>query len=154
MLTEITGDLLKISSGILCHQVNYRGVMGGGIAAAIADQILSESQYAAYVGYCKQAGRTALGTTQLLGGPFLVVANMFCQDEALSQNGNQGITDYDAMRQCFIRVRGFAQTQNLTVYIPHNIGCGIARGDWETVKSIIEEVFSDSAVNAVIVSRG
>lgn len=154
MLTEITGDLLSVRSGIICHQVNYYGVMGGGVAAAIADNILSAEQYAAYSLYCKQAGRTALGTVQFLGcAPGLVVANMFCQDEALARSGGFCITDYELMRKCFTRVRNFAQIQNMTVYVPRNIGCGIAGGDWETVKQIMQDVFADSTVSAVIVSR-
>lgn len=32
MLTELTGDILNVKDGIVCHQVNYFGVMGGGAA--------------------------------------------------------------------------------------------------------------------------
>ena len=155
MLTEITGDLLTVRAGIICHQVNYYGVMGGGVAAAIADKILSAEQYAAYSMYCKQAGRTALGSVQFLGcAPGLVVANMFCQDEALAQRGgNLCITDYDLMYQCFKRVRNMAQIQKMRVYIPRNIGCGIAGGNWDTVKQIMEDVFGKGPVDAFIVGR-
>lgn len=155
MLTEISGDLLDVRNGIICHQVNYYGVMGGGVAAAIADKLLSAEQYAAYSDYCKQAGRTALGNVQfLVCAPGLVVANMFCQDEALARTGGDFcITDYDLMHACFKRVRDLAQVTGLTVYAPRNIGCGIAGGDWGTVRQIIQDVFGDSSVEMVIVSR-
>lgn len=58
----MTGDILNVKDGIICHQVNYFGVMGGGVAATIAENILTEEQYRAYADYCKQAGRTALET--------------------------------------------------------------------------------------------
>ena len=156
MLKEITGDLLNVSRGIICHQVNYYGVMGGGVAAAIADKILPNNQYGAYADYCKKNGRKTLGSVQYLGcAPGLIVANLFCQDEALAQpqTGNFCITDYQMMRKCFIGVRSMAQIQKLTVYIPRNIGCGIAGGDWGTVQQILQEIFGDSDVEVVIVAR-
>lgn len=156
MLTEMTGDILNVKDGIICHQVNYFGVMGGGVAAAIAENILTQDQYNAYTIYCKQAGRTALGTVQFLGcSDGLIVANMFCQDDARAKDAfsADGITDYDCMRRCFIHVRSMARLQRKRVYIPRNIGCGIAGGDWETAKSIMQDVFDNCSVEAFIVAR-
>lgn len=156
MLTEMTGDILNVKHGIICHQVNYFGAMGGGVAAAIAENILTDQQYNAYVAYCRQAGRTALGTVQFLGcTDGLIVANMFCQDDARARCGmpEGGITDYDAMRRCLVRVRSMAQLQGMSVYIPRNVGCGIAGGNWDTVKYIIGDVFNLYPVEAFIVGR-
>lgn len=156
MLTELTGDILNVTNGIICHQVNYFGVMGGGVAAAIAENILTEEQYKSYTDYCKQAGRTALGTVQFIGCTGgLIVANMFCQDDARARGGmtEAGITDYDAMRRCLVRVRSVAQVHNKSVYFPHNLGCGIAGGDWSTVKFIMEDTFKFYPVKAFILKR-
>lgn len=156
MLTEITGDILNVKDGIICHQVNYYGSMGGGVAAAIAENILTDEQYADYVAYCKKAGRTALGTVQFLGCPGgLIVANMFCQDDALARGAveNQGITDYDAMRRCLIHVRSMAALQGKRVYFPRNVGCGIAGGNWDMVRYIIMDVFDNASVEAFVVGR-
>lgn len=155
MIYEITGDLLDAKSGIICHQTNYHGVMGAGVARAIADKILSTQQYNAYVNYCWQAGRTALGTVQFLGhAPGLVVANMFSQDEAKPQfNGRYDITDYEAMTACLIRVKDLAEAHNMTVHIPYRIGCGIAGGDWNLVRQLIYSVFGESPVDVYIVKK-
>lgn len=157
MLTEITGDLLEVGDGIICHQVNYYGVMGGGVAAAIRDNILTDEQYAVYVNFCKTRGRYALGTTQFLYTPLNVriVANMFCQDEAENARCRQfgTITDYEYMKDCFLQVRNAALFTRRRVYIPRNIGCGIAGGDWATVRAIIQDVFADFPVEAFIVGR-
>ena len=48
MLTEQTGDILKITNGIICHQTNYHGTMGGGVAAGIAEKLLTPEQYKEY----------------------------------------------------------------------------------------------------------
>ena len=159
MLKTISGDLLDMKDGIICHQTNYLGSMGGGVAAAIKDKLLTKAQYQTYQTYCRQAGRTALGTVQFLAGtPGVTVANMFCQDDARTRQARvlmQGasITDYDAMRRCLIRVRSMAKITGQRVYMPYHLGCGIAGGDWKTVEFIIREVFEDYPVDAYIIRR-
>ena len=156
MLTEQTGDILKITNGIICHQTNYHGTMGGGVAAGIAENLLTPEQYKEYADYCEQAGRTALGTVQFIGcGGGLIVANMFCQDERLAaQDGKgQNITDYDAMRRCISRVRSMAIIQGKRLYFPHKLGCGIAGGNWETVKFILQDLLAAYPVEAYILKR-
>lgn len=155
MIFEITGDLLDTASGIICHQTNYHGAMGGGVARAIAEKILSEDQYAAYVAYCKERGRTALGTVQFLGeAPGLIVANVFSQDELKPQiEGNFDITDYGAMTIGLEHVRDMAERFDLSVHIPSGMGCGIAGGDWDRVRGIIDDVFADTSIEVYIVKR-
>jgi len=36
----IKGDLLNCGADIICHQTNFFGMMGGGVAAAIWNQLL------------------------------------------------------------------------------------------------------------------
>lgn len=151
MLKTISGDLLDFTDGIICHQVNYLGVMGGGVAAAIREKILTEDQYNSYVSYCRKYGRTAIGTVQFIGGG-LIVANMFCQEDFTVAGISH--TDYTALRRCLIRVRSLAQIQGKRVYLPYHIGCGIANGDWTIVESIIQDVFDSYPVEAYIVKRG
>lgn len=154
MLTELTGDILNVKDGIICHQVNYLGIMGGGIAAAIAENILTEEQYRDYANYCKQMDRTALGTVQFLDCvDGLIVANLFCQDDIRSSEAYCRMTDYNAMRDCFVHVRGTARLFDKRVFFPHNIGCGIAGGNWNTVRGILQDVFGDSPVEAFILTR-
>ena len=45
-------DMAK--KGIICHQVNYQGVMGGGIAYSIAEKLLSAEQYREYQRLCAE----------------------------------------------------------------------------------------------------
>ena len=55
-------------------------------------------------------------------------------------------TDYKMMKEGLEEVKRYAKTFNLKIAIPYKIGCGIAKGDWEKVYKIIEEVFSDYEV--------
>lgn len=150
MVKEITGDLLRDGKGILCHQVNFQGVMGGGIAAFIR-RILPPKTYDRYVRYCLIHGAGAMGKVLWLHLPDTgrVIANMFSQRD-FSTAGD--LTDYAAMEKCFKAVRTYAMRYKLPVYIPGYIGCGIAGGDWNRVKGIIDKIFGDRyLVDATIV---
>lgn len=153
MVKEIKGNLLEQKKGILCHQTNYEGIMGGGIAYAIWEKLLPDSCKREYVNFCRKFGRDALGYTQFLFmTPARIVANCFSQNGFNEVDADGSITNYGAMKECFEKVREFAVQQNLRlVFIPYGMGCGIAGGRWETVRGIIEDVFGASEVTATIV---
>lgn len=153
MIKEVKGDLLAQERGILCHQTNYKGVMGGGIAAAIWDKLLNDQSRKNYVDFCRTCGRDALGYAQFLYvKEDLIVANCFSQNGFDEPDSTGNITNYDAMRECFVKVRDLALQEDLPlVYIPYGMGCGIAGGKWNRVRSIIEDVFGGSDVTAIIV---
>jgi O-acetyl-ADP-ribose deacetylase (regulator of RNase III) len=144
MVREIKGDLLKCDANVLCHQTNYYGVMGGGIALSIKNKVLTPMQYSAYQNYCYMRGEAALGTVQYLciEQHKRVIANLFSQYD-------MG-TDYEMLRKCLYDVKNYAAEHGYTVAVPGYIGCGIAGGDWSTVHDIIFEVFND-AVELTIV---
>ena len=48
-----------------------------------------------------------------------------------------------AMQKGLDYIKAWARNNNLTIAIPYKIGCGIANGDWNKVRKIIEKVFSD-----------
>lgn len=157
MVSEINGDIFaQIHGGecVICHQTNIFGVMGAGIAAAIRGKLLTREQYGEYVRLCESEGCRLLGFVQYFrcdGG--IIVANCFCQDEGRQTSYDYNITSYSDMKRCFIKVRDMAERGNLPVYIPYKMGCGIAGGSWETVRSIIDSVFGRSSVHAIIVRR-
>ncbi|MBR6851619.1 MAG: hypothetical protein IKM88_15455 [Lachnospiraceae bacterium] len=147
---EITGDIIRDAQGIICHQVNYQGVMGGGIAASIREKLLSSKQYIDYQQHCDRYGAETLGTVSYCHCKgSVIVANMFCQNEESSGNGS--FTNYDCMERCFKDVRKVAETWKHPVFIPGHIGCGIAGGDWTKVKYIIHKVFQGAKVPVTIV---
>ena len=46
----IIGNILDINQGVIAHQVNTQGHMGGGVAKALSDKFPDlEREYAAYV---------------------------------------------------------------------------------------------------------
>lgn len=136
MVREIIGDLLSCDADVICHQVNYYGVMGGGIAAAIRRRVLTDPQYSKYQRLCAAHGDSLLGTVQYLRcGKNRVIANVFSQRDMS--------TDYSAFRKCMIEVRDWAEERGYTVAVPGRIGCGIAGGNWDTVRGILYDIFAN-----------
>lgn len=153
MIKEIRGDLLTSGSDVLCHQTNYLGSMGAGIAATIRSELLTLEQYREYQMYCQLWGPMALGHVQFIklhDGRY--VANLFSQDDLYAKDGDT-ITDYEMLEFALLQVAKFARENALTVAIPGHMGCGIAGGNWEKVKSVIRQVFKYSPVECTIVYR-
>lgn len=157
MVHEMTGDLLSCDADYICHQTNFYGVMGAGVAASIHSKLLSPAAYSAYQRLCRKMGRDLLGEVQYLpgtakepGGRSYIVFNLFCQDDRAQ--ADRGLTRYDCMRSCLKQVEHWARENGCKrVALPGNMGCGIAGGDWRTVRQIIEDVFSKSPVPCTIV---
>lgn len=124
---EVIGDALDNQCDVLCHQVNLQGVMGGGIALSIANKFPNvESEYEKY-------SKKKLGEVCFVKTSNYVVANCFSQTWTFD-------TDYESLKMCLDKVVDYMNENNLhTVAIPYKYGCGIANGDWNTVRSIFEE---------------
>ena len=50
--------------------------------------------------------------------------------------------DYPAIKAAMIQVKESAKSLGLSVAMP-KIGAGLAGGDWNTIKQILEEIFDD-----------
>ena len=57
MVHEMTGDLLSCDADYICHQTNFYGVMGAGVAASIHSKLLSPAAYSVYQRLCRKMGR-------------------------------------------------------------------------------------------------
>ena len=47
MVHEMTGDLLSCDADYICHQTNFYGVMGAGVAASIHSKLTSDPRVSA-----------------------------------------------------------------------------------------------------------
>ena len=148
MIKEIKGNLLD-AKGIIAHQVNCCGVMGGGVAKQIRDKLLTPDDYGYYCIACKKPASELLGTILYLPVDDCLIANLFAEDKP---TGIGLDTDYEALRKCFESLERFAKATNYPVSIPGYIGCGLAGGDWNYVYSeIICPIFRNSKAELTIV---
>ena len=123
-IVKVKGNALYTDCDVLCHQVNLYKSMGGGIARQIATRFPEvEREY-------RHFDKAELGEVCFANAGNYVIANCYSQDDFK--------TDYTALAFCFAKVNAYMDKHGLTtVAIPYHYGCGIADGDWETVKYII-----------------
>jgi len=141
----IQQDMLEIQSGVLFHQVNCIGVMGGGIAYALAKKFPGLEK--AYKEFCDD--NIEFDTSSLLGKVFvfkvnddLFIANIFGQDN-VSTGSRQ--TSYDATVMAFELIQDSAYA-DMTLYFPYKMGCGLGGGNWNIYSAIIEEHFPNAII--------
>ena len=135
----IEGNILDITSGIICHQVNCRGVFGAGLALQIRNKY--PQAYRKYI--------EVHNTSELqLGKPFygwvsdkLIIYHLPAQNR-FGKTGQH--TNYNALRECLETVaNNLVSFPNMPIYIPYGMGCGLGGGSWEIVSQIIEETLPE-----------
>lgn len=151
-LTE-NRSILDVNHGVICQQVNCRGVMGAGLAKKIRDKY--PRVYSVYKEHFK-TGQLYVGNMHIVPvnmgayGKRLIVANLCGQ---YNYGRDRRYTDYLGLRRAMIKLKHWMLThteftgENLPVYFPHGIGSTLAGGDWYLVRCIIRNVFP----NAIIV---
>jgi len=145
MIEIIKCDIFKSNADVICHQVNTFGIMGAGIAAQIKK--LYPEVYEVYKEKCldyQKHGLNPIGNVLFCNTKYFypLIANFFSQDDMT--------TNYNAMKNCLKIVHAYCKINKQTVAIPYGIGCGIARGDWDTVYGIIDEIFGKDDVKCLI----
>lgn len=153
MIVNKKGDLLKTEDcTAVMHQTNCLGVMGAGIAK----QIKARWEDEVYWPY-RRACMKAKGTKDLLGKiqtlktnetPIEYIINVFGEysfTEAECPFPNGRHTDYEALLQCFKKVKTWCKNKGITnIGMPKNLGCGLAGGDWDgVVYPMIEKIFGE-----------
>ena len=156
MITEVKADILDLVEAIpndtglnvVVHQANCQNVMGSGIAKVIANH---------YPMVYDADKRTKSGDRSKMGNysyanvkPNVIIANAYSQffygkvEPVDKVTGRQ--TDYQALESALIKIRDdFTRTPGRKVrfYIPLMIGAGNAKGDYNIIRPIVEEIFKD-----------
>lgn len=138
MIKIVDGDLLKAKEDIIGHQVNCKGIMGGGIALQIKKKYPN-----VFVGYKSECfnggyGRGLLGKCQIIKCEGKDIANLFGQ---YSISNIWKCTDENKLKEALESLMWYAKLHNKSVALPYKIGCYRGGADWKVVYKIIEEVF-------------
>lgn len=138
MAVTIEKNILTVSAGIIIHQVNTQGKMGAGLALQIKNKW--PQVFEAYSELCNSVPMSTLllGNIQTIEvADRLLVCNMFAQDKY----GREGVyTSYQHMELAFKKIATLPKRVSCCplFYLPENIGCGLAGGDWQVVYSLIQ----------------
>lgn len=131
------GDLFKATEELLAHGCNCKGGFGSGIAAGMAT--LHRKARNAYLDKHEEDG-WKLGDVQFVASKEKIIANCATQHNFLPRGKCHA--DYNAIKVCMKKVKDYAKLRNLSIAIP-KIGAGLAGGDWELIKAILDDVFLD-----------
>ena len=170
MYKEVTGNLITLAKDgkydVIAHGCNCFCTMGAGIAPQMADAFGADKFYMedeAYAGDINKLG-TIEYQTLVLGKnaiwnlldadnkenePELTVVNAYTQFD-LGRNhkdGKSAPVDYEAVRLCMKKMNYMFKGKHIGL---PQIGAGLAGGDWETIKAIIQEELTDVDVTVVI----
>lgn len=140
----IDGDILTLNKGIICQQVNCMLVMGAGLAKSIRRRW--EKVYTEYTGLNKTKPEDRLGKCQIVQvEQDLYVANLFGQ---YNYSYKTRCTDYKALRQALssLSVWHTTYTNDLPIWVPYKLGCGLAGGSWKIVEEILLETIPECCV--------
>jgi O-acetyl-ADP-ribose deacetylase (regulator of RNase III) len=137
------GDITKCKADVIAHQVNCQFVMGGGVALAIRKKW--PVVYNNYVEMGKQHKKPSnewLGTCQIVKiDQNRYVANLFGQDDL---GYSKCFTNYSALETALKELAWQVEYMGLkTIAFPWLMSCGLAGGDWNIVKPLIEKTFED-----------
>lgn len=153
MLHYKNGDLLESDCTVVLHQANCFSIMGGGIALAIANkypeakEVDKKSSLSPKEKFGKFTYVTSDGVTignlygqYELGKVNLVKMNM--RMKMLNKSLNEFLTSAKS---------GLIENVNLEkVGVPYKIGCGLAGGDWDIVKLILERASEEHGIDIYV----
>ena len=150
---ETTGNLLDVDVEYICQQVNCQNAMGSGLALQIMTKypIVKEKFHELSNG---EKPEDLLGQAQVIkADKHLSVVNLFGQlHYGNARINKRTYTDYNALQSALETFYNSHQEAGITVAIPKYLGCGLAGGDWETVKNMVHHIANKYKVRTVIVS--
>lgn len=136
---EIHGSILDTELRFIAHGVNAQDVIGSGVAKVLYEKYPEVKkryhEYCSSVEIGRRLGSICSTTIQKDGK---VIFNMFTQFE-YGYDGKRYV-NYAAIVQCFTKIVNQGTVKVLAI---PKIGCGLAGGDWEIVKQLINDVTQD-----------
>jgi O-acetyl-ADP-ribose deacetylase (regulator of RNase III) len=137
----VTGDATQPQGSgakVIVHICNDVGVWGKGFVLALSKRWSKPEQ--SYRAWAKEVDTSlfALGEVQFVQvEPELWVANLVGQ-HGIKRSATATPIRYDAVRQGLSKIASFALQHDATIHMPR-IGTGLAGGNWEQIKQIIED---------------
>lgn len=147
MVEHIKGDIFATDAQVILHGCNCQGVMGAGVALAIAQKW--PNAFYDYKTYLEDIydNREEPHPKEALGN----IIPVRVSDDKIVINGLTQLVygrepgrcylDYYALSSVFTKTLKWMKTAGLTSLAMPRIGCGLAGGDWEKVSQSIDSHF-------------
>lgn len=148
-MKELEGNIINLAEDktfdVILQGCNCFHTMGSGLAKEIRERY--PEAYFADRDNSKYGDPAKLGTftyavCKRKDLSNFTIINCYTQFRYGKDGQTNRYVEYGAIRSCLIKIKEFVVTKNAKIGIPL-IGCGLAGGDWEVVKRIIEEEMGD-----------
>lgn len=135
----IDGNILDMNNGYICHLVNCKGALYGGMKKEMRERF--PKVYKEYKEKVANRKGSLLGEIQLVEEEEgRIFVNMFSQDDC----GCVGsFTNYEAVEKCFLKLKKEISDDKV-VYFPY--GFGSESINWDIIVKLIEKYFKESIV--------
>jgi O-acetyl-ADP-ribose deacetylase (regulator of RNase III) len=153
---EIEGDLIKLAIDgefdVITHGCNCLCNMGAGIAPQMAKAFGADKftmEHEDYRGDINKLGSIDYKKIAIGHGLGLAVVNSYTQF-SYGKNHADGVSkplDYDALTLCMRKINHIFKGKHIGL---PKIGAGLAGGDWNRIKNIIQTELKDMKVSVVI----
>ena len=155
IIKEIEGDIIELALegefDAIVHGCNCRNRMGAGIAPKIAKAFKgvreADTDFYVPVGSVDRLGKYS--TARQPNG--MLVINAYTQFTYTGRQSGKVDVSYDAISEVFTQLNTDAYVHP-TVGIPL-IGAGLAGGDWDIIKELIDEATPDLDITLVIYNK-
>lgn len=140
MIKEIQGDVFKAKEDLLIHGCNCFRAMGAGIAKGIRELYHGawfEDQKSLWGDKIKLGNYTFWTGQHYYYPQNITVINIYTQ---YKYGHTEVYADYNAITNGLLQVKD--NFPNKSIAMPR-IGAGLARGDWNVIFRIINDVFTD-----------
>lgn len=144
MLYYYEGNLITSDCTVIMHQANCMSIMGGGIAKTIAEVYPKAKNVDKRFPY-KPKERLGKFSYANIANKVIVV-NLYGQYAI----GKGLQTEYDKLEKSIEDFFAHAKEKEFDlskVGVPYKMGCGLAGGNWEVVKEILERQSLKSGVD-------
>lgn len=139
IVKEIKGSILDAPQKFIAHGVNCQNVMGSGVAKVLFERYPDvKSRYHSYCESVAVESRLGSVCSTRFQDDGKIILNLFTQFRY--GYNNKRYVNYAAIAQCFKNLITYGTIKE--VAIP-KIGCGLAGGDWEIVRQIINDATLD-----------
>ena len=148
-LLEIPGDLLDSDAQYIAHQCNCVTTHGAGLSKVLFARFSWADVYS------NRRAPSQPGTIEVFGNgrEQRFVVNMYAQyqpSRPRSARDSAGQREQWFV-QCLEQIAAIPGVQS--VAFPYGIGCGLAGGNWERYRTMLEEWADKSGVEQVILAR-
>ena len=139
-IKTIQGNMLTdVTEGYMIHGCNCQGIMGSGIAKEVKERF--PEAYRLYREYYEDNALLLGDIIDYWITEDLVLVNCMAQEFYGSDKRH---LDYEALVKCIEEINEMALDEDIPRVLNFpKIGCGLAGGNWEIVKKIIEESAPD-----------